>query len=89
MNNCLSERRVGIVLLMLVISFSPLYARLGETEIQCADRYGTAKTDDVSKITDKMSPLIEGGITHTYNYQGWVLCIAPDQYTIAHTNDLM
>lgn len=36
-----------------------------------ADRYGSPKDNSLTKITDKTSPLIEGAIHHTYDYQGW------------------
>jgi hypothetical protein len=46
-------------------------AGLGETAIQLADRYGSPKDTSLTQITDKTSPLIEGAIHHTYEYQGW------------------
>jgi len=68
--------KLGLFLVMLLTNNLCAYARLGETEIQCADRYGAPKNDPVTKIYEKASPLIEGGITHTYDYQGWQLKIA-------------
>lgn len=46
-------------------------ARIGETAIQFVDRYGAPKDTPSSKILDKNSPLVEGAIHHTYEYQGW------------------
>lgn len=46
-------------------------ARIGEKAIQFADRYGPPKDSSLTKITDRSSPLIEGAIHHTYEYQGW------------------
>jgi hypothetical protein len=47
------------------------YGRIGETPIQFADRYGRPKDTNLTAITDKSSPLVEGAIHHTYEYQGW------------------
>jgi len=47
------------------------FARIGETPIQCADRYGRPKDTNLTAILDKNSPLLEGAIHHTYEYQGW------------------
>ena len=46
-------------------------ARIGETPIQFVDRYGTPKDTPSSKIYDKNSPVLEGAVHHTYEYQGW------------------
>lgn len=46
-------------------------ARIGETPIQFADRYGAPNDTQLAKISDKNSPLVEGAIHHTYEYQGW------------------
>ena len=46
-------------------------ARIGETSIQCADRYGRPKDTNLTAILDKNSPLLEGAVHHTYEYQGW------------------
>lgn len=46
-------------------------ARIGETPIQFADRYGRPKDTNVTAIIDKSSPLVEGAVHHTYEYQGW------------------
>ena len=46
-------------------------ARIGETPIQLADRYGRPKDTQLTQIQDKTSPLVEGAIHHTYEYQGW------------------
>lgn len=59
------------VFAFLMLSLSTLNARIGETPIQFADRYGAPKDSPSSKIMDKNSPLIEGAIHRTYEYQGW------------------
>jgi hypothetical protein len=46
-------------------------ARLGETSIQFADRYGRPKDSSLTKISDTQFPLVEGATHHTYEYQGW------------------
>ncbi len=46
-------------------------ARIGETSLQFVDRYGPPKDTASTKGVDKSSPLIEGAIHHTYEYQGW------------------
>jgi hypothetical protein len=46
-------------------------ARIGETPIQFADRYGRPKDTNLTAISDKSSPLVEGAVHHTYEYQGW------------------
>jgi hypothetical protein len=46
-------------------------ARLGETPVQCANRYGPPKDTNLTAINDKNFPLLEGAIHHTYEYQGW------------------
>ena len=48
-----------------------LNARIGETALQFVDRYGAPKDSATTKIADKTSPLIEGVVHHTYEYQGW------------------
>lgn len=47
------------------------FARIGETTLQFVSRYGPPKDTPSSKIYDKNSPLVEGAIHHTYEYQGW------------------
>jgi hypothetical protein len=58
-------------LLLSLILIATAEARIGETTLQFADRYGAPKDTSLTKITDKNSPLIEGEIHHTYEYQGW------------------
>ena len=60
-----------VCLLVHLTNFSSAFARLGEDEIQCEERYGFAKKEFVAN--DKTFPLItgEGAITRTYLYQGW------------------
>jgi hypothetical protein len=62
--------RFGFFLCVLLLATSS-EARIGETAIQCANRYGAPKDTPSSKIMDKNSPLVEGAIHHTYEYQGW------------------
>jgi hypothetical protein len=57
--------------IVALCGLSPVYARLGEDPIQFANRYGAPKDGQVSQINDRNSPLIEGAIHHTYEYQGW------------------
>jgi hypothetical protein len=46
-------------------------ARIGETPIQFADRYGRPKDTNLTAIVDKSSPLLERAVHHTYEYHGW------------------
>lgn len=62
--------RVPFLFLCLAIVASA-EARIGETPIQFADRYGRPKDSNLTAITDKTSPLVEGAVHHTYEYQGW------------------
>ena len=56
-------------------------ARIGETPAQCAERYGTAKTDSANQVFDKGFPLLEGAIHKTYYFQGWRIRAAfPDAF---------
>lgn len=50
---------------------SAAHARIGETSLQLVDRYGGPKDTSSTKNWDKNSPLVEGAIHHTYQYQGW------------------
>jgi hypothetical protein len=61
-----------VSLLFFVLSLTAAaYARIGETPIQFADRYGRPKDTNLTAIQDKSSPLVEGAVHHTYEYQGW------------------
>lgn len=62
--------RVPFLLVFLALAASA-NARIGETSIQFADRYGRPKDTNVTAIMDKTSPLVEGAVHHTYEYQGW------------------
>lgn len=62
--------RVSILCALFLIR-SSAQARIGETPIQFADRYGAPIDSQLTKIVDKSSPLVEGAIHHTYAYQGW------------------
>jgi hypothetical protein len=65
-----SVMRVPFLFLSLTIVASA-YARIGETPIQLADRYGRPKDTNLTTILDKNSPLLEGAVHHTFEYQGW------------------
>jgi hypothetical protein len=62
--------RVPFLLLFLALTVAA-DARIGETPIQFADRYGRPKDTNLTAMTDKSSPLVEGAVHHTYEYQGW------------------
>jgi hypothetical protein len=62
------SRPVSLLSLLFIVTVD---ARIGETPIQFADRYGRPRDTNLTKITDTQSPLIEGAIHHTYEYQGW------------------
>ena len=62
--------RVPFLFLFLLIVASA-DGRIGETPIQFADRYGRPKDTNLTAILDKNSPLMEGAVHHTYEYQGW------------------
>ncbi len=64
--------RVGrIFIAALIVSSTAAFARIGETTLQFVARYGAPKDSATSKIYDKNSPILEGAIHHTYEYQGW------------------
>jgi len=63
--------RAPLILCLLVSAAGLANARLGETPIQFADRYGSPKDSQLTKITDTNSPLLERAIHHTYEYQAW------------------
>ena len=46
-------------------------ARIGETSLQFINRYGPPKDTATLRILDKSSPILDGAIHHTYEYQGW------------------
>jgi hypothetical protein len=61
-------------LTLTAVTFSLLAiadARLGETPIQFADRYGAPKDSLQDKHPSPYTDLIEGAVHHTYEYQGW------------------
>jgi hypothetical protein len=62
--------RVPLLLLLLSVP-TITEARIGESPIQFADRYGRPKDTNLTAIMDKSSPLVEGAVHHTYEYQGW------------------
>lgn len=49
----------------------PAQARLGESAVQCADRYGAPLSDKLLEFTDKNNPVLEGANHRTFVYQGW------------------
>jgi hypothetical protein len=62
--------RVPFLFFSLMVVASA-FGRIGETPIQFADRYGRPKDTNLTAITNKSSPLVEGAVHHTYEYQGW------------------
>jgi hypothetical protein len=64
-------RLCPFLLLLLLLLAASSDARIGETPIQFADRYGRPRDTNLTKITDTQFPLLEGAIHHTYEYQGW------------------
>ncbi len=60
-----------LIPLALILCAGSAVARIGETPIQFADRYGPPKDSSLTAITDKQSPLLRGATHHTYQYQGW------------------
>ena len=63
--------RLLIVTILWYLLVALADARIGETPIQFADRYGAPKDSSLTKISEPQFPLIEGAIHHTYEYQGW------------------
>ena len=63
--------RLLIVTVLWYLLVAIADARIGETSIQFVDRYGPPTDSSLTKISDSQSPLIEGAIHHTYEYQGW------------------
>ena len=61
-----------ILMLSLVLAVST-DARLGETAIQFADRYGVPKDSKVTRMSDTSHPILAGALHHTYEYQGWTI----------------
>ena len=59
------------VLFLVLSLIATAEARIGETSIQFVNRYGAPRDTPSSKTIDKNSPLVEGAIHHTYEYQGW------------------
>ncbi len=57
--------------LITIVGCSVADARIGETAIQFADRYGSPKDTPAAKVMDKNFPLVQGAIHHSYEYQGW------------------
>jgi hypothetical protein len=49
-------------------------ARLGETEAECQQRYGAPMQTKLDPLT--YSPMFDGAICHTYQYQGWTIRVA-------------
>jgi hypothetical protein len=66
----LGSMRVCSLLIVFLLATSS-EARIGETSLQFIDRYGGPKDTTLTKILDTQSPLVEGAIHHTYEYQGW------------------
>ena len=62
--------RASVLFLVLGL-IATAEARIGETSIQFVNRYGAPRDTPSSKTIDKNSPLVEGAIHHTYEYEGW------------------
>jgi hypothetical protein len=62
-------RVLSLFLSLLIVASAD--GRIGETPIQFADRYGRPRDTNLTAITDKSSPLVEGALHHIYEYQGW------------------
>jgi len=58
-------------LLLLLVTIVSVNARIGETSVQFADRYGRPKDTAADKSPSAIFALVEGAIPHTYEYQGW------------------
>src|SRR6266404_1211491 len=71
MMRLLNQRVFALSFALTIASVCTLNARIGETTLQFVARYGPPKDTPSSKIYDKNSPLVEGAIHHTYEYQGW------------------
>lgn len=68
--------RLALVALALLQWSMAAHARLGESSIECIDRYGAPKTDSGTKISEKVSPILVGAMMRTFHYHGWRIRIA-------------
>jgi hypothetical protein len=59
------------LLFVFLATITSADARIGETPIQFADRYGRPKDTAADKSPSAMFALVEGAIHHRYEYQGW------------------
>ena len=59
----------AIAVVALSLFGSSALARLGENEIECADRYGGTYPDSLAKNY----PLIPGAQHREYHYKGWII----------------
>jgi len=66
-----SSVRILRLLSLSLLLVTTATARIGETPLQFVSRYGPPKDTQSSQIYDKNSPLVEGAIHHTYEFQGW------------------
>jgi hypothetical protein len=66
-------KSVVLIALSIVVSISPLHARLGDTERECITRYGSAVRQAHSAI---LGPLIPGSQQLSFKYQGWNIRVA-------------
>lgn len=71
MRFALIEQMRSVLLFLALLLPAVAQARIGETAIQFADRYGAPKDTSSTAITDRNSPLIQGATHHTYDFQGW------------------
>lgn len=63
------RRPLAISTLALTLFATTAFARLGETDIQCADRYGGTYPDALAKSF----PLIPRAQHREYRYKGWAI----------------
>jgi hypothetical protein len=61
----------SLSILIFLVIITSAEARIGETPIQFADRYGRPKDTNLTAGMDKTYPVVERAIHHTYEYQGW------------------
>ena len=61
----------SLILLSWLLLTASANGRLGETPIEFADRYGSPRNSQITRMTDANYPLVAGAIHHTYEYQGW------------------
>jgi hypothetical protein len=71
LQNIIMRRIVPLVSFLSALLTTTVFGGIGETAVQLANRYGSPKDTQLTQITDKSSPLVEGGLHHTYEFSGW------------------